>query len=136
MLRAFPLLILPLALYNAAMFGIVGVSGPRWLATELWSVTLWSGAVYALTFGTLLILLALLLLAIDILKAGRPVPMRAREHLFPVLVFFIYVAEFILIERAGTETFLIIGAIALVDVIIVTAVAIRVSPRDTTIGLG
>jgi hypothetical protein len=136
MLRAFPLLILPLALYNAAMFGIVGVSGPRWLATEIWSITLWSGAAYALTFGTVLVLFALLLLAIDILKAGRPIPMRAQDHLLPVLVFLIYVAEFVLIERAGTETFLVLGAIALVDVIAVTAVALRVSPRDTTIGLG
>lgn len=136
MLRAFPLLIIPLALYNAAMFGIVGVSGPRWLATELWSVTLWSGSVYTMTFGTLLIILALLLLGIDILKAGRPVAIRAQDHLMPVLVFLIYVAEFVMIERAGTETFFILGAIALIDVITVTAVALRVSPRDTTIGLG
>lgn len=136
MLRAFPLLIVPLTLYNAAMFGIAGVSGPQWLASELWSVSLWSGALYTLTFGTLLVFLALLLLAIDILKAGRPVPMRAQDHLLPLLVFVIYAAEFVLIERAGTETFLILGAIALVDMIVVTAVALRVSPRDTTIGLG
>jgi hypothetical protein len=135
MLAALPLMIVPLVLYNVALFGFIGVGGPQWLDTELFSLTMVSGAVWAMTYGNALIVAALVLLFVEIVKAARPGPMQIADHLFSMLIFVIFLIEFLLLPQAATDVFFILMAIAFIDVVAGFSVSIRTASRDVSIGL-
>jgi hypothetical protein len=135
LISAIPLMIVPFALYNIAMFGIVGLGGPQWLEQEVTSFAMMSGAVWSMSFGDLLIVLALLLLFVEILKATRHGPFQITDHLLSMLVFIAFLVEFLLFDRAATDVFFILMVIAFVDVIAGFSVSIRTARRDVSIGL-
>lgn len=135
MLAALPLMIVPFALYNVAMFGFIGLGGPQWLDSRIAEVTMVSGAVWTLSFGDLLIVLALVLLFVEILKATRVGPLRVFDHMLSLLVFVVFLVEFLLFASAATDVFFILMAIALIDVVAGFAVALNAASRDVSIGL-
>lgn len=135
MLAALPLMIVPFVLYNVAMFGFIGLGGPQWLDNRIAEVTMVSGAVWTLSFGDLLILLALVLLFVEILKATRPGPFRLFDHMLSLLVFVVFLVEFLLFASAATDVYFILMAIAFVDVVAGFAVALNAASRDVSIGL-
>jgi hypothetical protein len=135
MLAALPLMIVPFALYNVAMFGFIGLGGPEWLDGRIAQVTMVSGAAWTLSFGDLLIVLALALLFVEILKATRPGPFRPFDHMLSLLVFVVFLVEFLLFASAATDVFFILMAIAFVDVVAGFAVALNAASRDVSIGL-
>jgi hypothetical protein len=135
MFAAFPLMIVPFALYNVAMFGFIGLGGPEWLDSRIAEVTMVSGAVWTLSFGDLLIVLALVLLFVEILKATRVGPLRIFDHMLSLLVFVVFLVEFLLFASAATDVFFILMAIALIDVVAGFAVALNAASRDVSIGL-
>ncbi|MGH6809476.1 MAG: hypothetical protein ACREEJ_21925, partial [Ensifer adhaerens] len=79
MLAAIPLLILPFAIYNLAMLGLFG--GTAGLGAGVMSLSMLSGATWAMSFGDLLIVMALLLLFVEILKATRTGTRALMDHL-------------------------------------------------------
>lgn len=136
MLTAFPLMIVPFVLYNIAMFGIVGFGGPEWLASEVASLQMVSGAVWTLSFGDLIIVIALVMLFAEIVKATRTGPFQIVDHLLSLVVFLVFLIEFLLFQSAATDVFFILTAIAFVDVAAGFTVALRSASRDVSIGLG
>lgn len=135
MLSALPLMIVPLALYNIAMFGFIGLGGPEWLGREIASLQMMSGATWAMSVGSLLIVIALVLLFFEILKASIRNRFQVVDHLLSLLIFIVFLIEFLLIERAATDVFFILMAIAFVDVVAGFSVSIRTASRDVSIGL-
>jgi hypothetical protein len=128
MLLAIPLLAIPLVVYNLLAF----TRGDVWATTVL-TVDMVRGDQFALTAGGLLVVVSLLLLFIEILKSTRTGAGSIVDHLMSVLVFVICLVEFLLLAPAATETFFILTAMALVDVIAGFSITIRGARRDIAI---
>ncbi|GEO85680.1 hypothetical protein [Ciceribacter naphthalenivorans] len=135
MLSAIPLMILPLALYNLAMLGLFGAGGVDVLDQQLLSLSMLSGAVWVMSVSDVLILLSLVILFFEILKATMNGSGSLINHLLSMLVFIAFLVEFLLVKGAATQTFFILMTIAFIDVVGGFTVSIRSAGRDVSIGL-
>ena len=108
-----PLLGLLWLVYNAIV--LVGASSV--LERVVSSFTLPSGAVWTMRGGEVLVALGLVALYVEMLKATRTGTSSVIEHSLSVLVFVLFLVEFIIVPGAGTATFLLMTLMALLDVI-------------------
>jgi hypothetical protein len=92
-------------------------------------VRLVSGSDWTITFGDALIVLALVMLLFEVVKAARPGTKSVIDHFLSTLVFAGAVAELVMVKEAATSTFAILCAICLVDVVGGIAISIRVRRR-------
>jgi hypothetical protein len=119
----FPLLLIPVAIYNIIVFLMPGVS----LAEPLTRLTLLSGTEWPLTLSDLLLALAILLLLLEVIKGARPGAKYLTDHLLSLIVFGGAAAEFLLWPRFGTSTYFLLALLALVDFL--SGVALRTRRR-------
>src|SRR5580692_2224871 len=106
----FPLLLIPLAIYNIIVFLMPGV-----LFTDpLVKLTLMSGAEWPLTLSDILLALGIFLL-LEIIKGARPGSKYLTDHLLSLIVFGGAAAEFLLWPRFGTSPYFLLTMLALVD---------------------
>jgi hypothetical protein len=115
----FPLLLIPLAIYNIVVFLMPGVS----LTEPLVKLTMVSGADWPITLSDVLLTLGLLLLLSEIIKSARPGAKYLTDHLLSLIVFGGAAAEFVLWPRFGTSTYFLLTLLALVDFL--SGVALR-----------
>ena len=115
----FPLLLIPLAVYNIIVFLMPGVS----LTEPVLRLTLVSGAEWPITLGDMLLALGVLLLLLEIIKGARPGAKYLTDHLLSLIVFGAAAAEFLLWPKFGTSIFFLLTLLALVDFI--SGVALR-----------
>jgi hypothetical protein len=134
MLAAIPLMIVPLIGYNLVMIGLLG-GGIAELQTTIFSTSMMSGATWTMSIGDLLIVVALVLLFIEVLKATRTGPWSVIDHMLSMFVFVAFLVEFLLVRDAATQVFFILMVIAFIDVIAGFSVSIRSAGRDVSIGL-
>jgi hypothetical protein len=127
-LIAFPLLIMPFALYNMIAFLLNLEFG-----TMLFNVPLLSGRSMPVSTGDMLILFAVLLLYFEILKATRLSSKAIMDHVLSMILFLGMAFEFISVQRAATSTFLILVALSFVDVIGGFTITIRTAQRDIAV---
>ncbi|MBB3658714.1 hypothetical protein FHX15_003974 [Rhizobium sp. BK650] len=132
-MTATPLMVIPFTLYNLAILGLVGGGGISSLQNDVIVLSMLSGAVWSMTLGDLFIVVALVVLFFDILKATRNGNLI--DHMLSMLVFIAFLLEFLLVQDAATQVFFILVTIALIDVIGGLAVSIRSADRDVSIGL-
>ena len=135
MLAALPLTLIPLVLHNLGMIGVMGGGGVVGLGQIVISLQMLSGADWTMTIGDLLIVVALVFLFVEILRASRNGRGSLLNHILSMLVFIVYLVEFLLVRDAATQVFFILMTITLVDVIGGFAVAVRSAGRDVSIGL-
>src|SRR5260221_1888375 len=107
----FPLLLIPLAIYNIIVFLMPGVS----FTDPLVKLTLMSGAEWPLTLSDVLLALGVLLLMCEVIKGARPGAKYLTDHLLSLIVFGAAVAEFLLWPKFGTSTFFLLVALSMVD---------------------
>src|ERR1700678_4066398 len=107
----FPLLLIPLAIYNIIVFLMPGVS----FADPLVKLTLMSGAEWPLTLSDILLALGILLLLLEVIKGARPGSKYLTDHLLSLIVFGGAAAEFLLWPRFGTSSYFLLAMLALVD---------------------
>ena len=124
----FPLLIIPLAVYNMIAFLTPPADG--W-ATKLYTVHLLSGLDWSVTLGDAMIAGTLFLLFIEVVKATGAKSIV--DHILSFLVFGGAVAEFLLVQQAANSTFAILTAICFIDVIAGMFIRLRVSRRERQI---
>jgi hypothetical protein len=93
-----------------------------------------SGATYILTVGDSLIVLALLFLSVEVVKAARIGRGSITDHVFATMLFIAYLVEFLLLPQAATGIFVILMVIALADLVCGFAVSIRTATRDVSFG--
>jgi hypothetical protein len=115
----FPLLLIPLAIYNIIVFLMPGVS----FADPLLKLTLMSGAEWQLTLSDILLALGLLLLLLEVIKGARPGAKYLTDHLLSLIVFGCAAAEFLLWPKFGNSIYFLLSMLALVD--FVSGVALR-----------
>ncbi len=127
-----PTLVLLLIAYNIIVLTLPNLD----LATPLLTVPLISGALFSFTVSDLLIALGIVALTIEIFKATRTTSATVADHILSMLVFIIFLVQFITFDLAGTSTFLILTMMALVDVIVGFSVTIAAARRDVSFGNG
>src|SRR5229473_933951 len=107
----FPLLLIPLAIYNIIVFLMPGVS----FADPVLKLTLMSGAEWPLTLSDMLLALAILMLLFEVIKGARPGAKYLTDHLLSLIVFGGAAAEFLLWPKFASSTFFLLALLALVD---------------------
>ena len=132
-MRYLPLLVVPFLLYNAFAFLIFTDYERDFRDAFLWSMALPSGATFTLTVSTTIVMLAVFLLGIEVVKAARIGAGSIVDHVFATVLLIAFVVEFLLVRQAATGTFLMLTAIALIDLICGFAVSIRSASRDITL---
>jgi len=132
---AIPLMLIPFILYNLAMLGAFGAGGVGALETVVVSVNMMSGATWTMSIGDLFIVVSLIILFLEILKATRRSSVALMDHLFSMALFVVFLVEFLLVQGAATQIFFILMLITLVDVIAGFTVSIKSASRDVAIGL-
>ncbi len=135
MLASIPLLILPFALYNLAMTGALGAGGVAVFEETVTSLAMLSGATWRMSVGDLLIVGSLVLLFVEILKATRTSAKTLVDHILSMVLFIVFLVEFLLMAGAATDVFFILMAISFIDVIAGFTISMRTAGRDVSIGL-
>jgi hypothetical protein len=143
-LRAIPLTILAFILYNVIVLfsGLTGAdtstdgaaAARSLLASEIFSLPMMSGARWSFTWGDLILVLTLVVLFIEILKATYTTTASLVDHGLSMLIFIAALIEFLLVPQASTSVFFLILVALLIDVIAGFTIGIRVAKRD--IGFG
>jgi hypothetical protein len=126
----FPLLLIPLAIYNIIVFLMPGVS----LAEPLVTLPLMSGAQWPLTLGDVLLALGIVMLLFEVIKGARPGAKYLTDHLLSLIVFGGAVAEFLLWPRFANSTYFLLALLALTDFLSGVALRVRRAPAATTSG--
>jgi len=116
----FPLLLIPLAIYNIIVFLMPGVS----FAEPLVTVPLMSGAPWPVTLSDVLLALGILMLLLEVMKGARPGAKYLTDHLLSLIVFGGAIAEFLLWPRFASSTYFLLTLLALVDFL--SGVSLRV----------
>lgn len=129
MIAIIPLLIVLLIAYNIVVF----ITGPD-LATTLFSIDMVSGAVWSFTFADLFLVVGLVLLFIEIVKATATSQTSIINHGLSMLVFVLCIVEFIIVPEAASSTFFFITMLALLDVVAGFSVTITTARRDFAVG--
>jgi hypothetical protein len=127
-LIGFPLLIIPLVIYNMLTFLM-----PVDWNTTVWTISMMSGGVWRITASDLLIAGGLVFLFLEIFKATRHGTRAIVDHLLSTLLFIAALIEFLLVAGAATSTFALLMLMCLVDVIAGYSVSIRAAQRDYTV---
>ena len=107
----FPLLLIPLAIYNIIVFLMPGVS----LAEPIVKLTLLSGAEWPLTLSDMLLALGIILLLFEVIKGARPGAKYLTDHLLSLILFGGAVAEFLLWPRFASSTYFLLALLTLAD---------------------
>jgi hypothetical protein len=128
-LVGFPLLLIPLAIYNIIAFLFTTGFGDT-----LFTIHMMSGADLNVSTGDLLIIFSILLLFVEVLKATRFGVKAIMDHILSFIVFVAALAEFIMVKQAATPTFLLLLVICFVDVVGGFSISIRTAQRDLALG--
>jgi hypothetical protein len=123
----FPLLLIPLAIYNIIVFLMPGVS----FTDPLVKLTLVSGAELPVTLSDVLLTLGILLLLAEVIKGARPGAKYLTDHMLSLIVFGAAAAEFVLWPKFGTSTYFLLTALALVDFL--SGLALRTRRRAVAV---
>jgi hypothetical protein len=115
----FPLLLIPLAIYNIIAFLMRDVS----MTAPLFTLPLPSGATWSVTLSDTLVTLGILLLLCEVIKGARPGAKFLTDHLLSLIVFGGAAAEFVLLPQFATSTYFLLVLLALVDFL--TSIALR-----------
>jgi hypothetical protein len=107
----FPLLLIPLAIYNIIVFLMPSVS----FTDPLVKLTLMSGAEWTVTLSDVLLTLSILLLLAEVIKGARPGAKYLTDHLLSLIVFGAAAAEFVLWPKFGTSTYFLMATLSGVD---------------------
>ncbi|HEX3808355.1 MAG TPA: hypothetical protein VH000_01505 [Rhizomicrobium sp.] len=137
MLRLFPLLLIVVVIYNILVFG-GGALGHAdmgaWLAGNAVTFHMFSSANWSFTIGDFLILISLILLFVEVVKATRTTSNEIINHALSMLTFVIALVEFITLKGFATSPFFFIMCMTLFDVIAGYTISIVAAEHD--LGLG
>ena len=125
----FPLLLIPFAIYNIVAFLMPGVSWTDPVST----VHMVSTGEWSMSAGDYLIVLALIVLFGEMMKATRIGIRTVVDHGLSLLLFLAMLVEFILVKQAASGTFFLLLVISLVDVLGGFAITLRTAQRDLTV---
>ncbi len=127
-----PLFVYLLIAANVVMLG--GAPGQPMTNIILAEFGLPSGARTIVTVSDLLIIAGLIFLYIETFKATRTSVLSIVDHSLSLLVFVVFLIEYLVVDAVGNATFLILAITSLMDVIVGFTVTISTAKRDLTFG--
>jgi hypothetical protein len=130
-IRSIPLIFISLILYNVIVL-LFGVESLGNLALP--EIRMLSGGLWRFTWGDLLILITLLLLFVELVKATYTSVASLVDHGLSLLVAGACLIEFLMAAPAATSVFFLIMVTAAIDVVAGFTIGIRVAQRDLTLG--
>lgn len=89
-----------------------------------------SGATLNITWNILFVIAGICILYLEILKSTRTSYLAVIDHLLSLVVFVIFLIEFIVLKDMGSATFLILTLLSLIDVIAGFTVSLSTARRD------
>lgn len=107
----FPLLLIPLAVYNLIVFLMPSVS----FTDVLFKVPMMAGREWPVNLSDLLLALGIVLLLLEIIKGARPGAKYLMDHLLSLIVFGAAAAQFVMWEKFGNSTYFLLTLLAMVD---------------------
>lgn len=129
LLGSIPVFAFLLIAYNlAAFFGSYEMETR--LASQLFAFQLISGALFVLRVHDLLVALGVIALYIEILKSTKTSKWSVVDHALSMLVFVVFLVEFIVFKPCGTATFFILTLMTMLDVIAGFTVTLSSARRD------
>lgn len=131
-LRALPMIVISFIIYNVVVFFSADANAA--LARDVLTLPLPSGVSWTMKMSDILMLLTLILLFVELLKATYTSTASLLDHGLSMLVFVACLVEFIVYQKAATSVFFFITIATLIDVIAGYTIGIRVARRDLSIG--
>lgn len=107
----FPLLLIPLAVYNIIAFLMPSVS----VTDVLFRVPMITGEAWPVTLADLLLALGVVLLLLEVVKGARPGAKFLMDHLLSLILFGAAAAEFVMWPRFGNSTYFLLVLLAMAD---------------------
>src|SRR5215471_4240774 len=107
----FPLLLIPLAVYNIIAFLMPTVS----FTDVLFKVPMVTGEVWPVTLSDVLLALGVVLLLLETVKGARPGAKFLMDHLLSLIVFGAAAAEFVMWPKFGNSTYFLLVLLAMAD---------------------
>jgi hypothetical protein len=107
----FPLLLIPLAVYNIIAFLMPSVS----FTDVLFKVPMITGETWPVTLADLLLALGVLLLLLEVVKGARPGAKFLMDHLLSLILFGAAAAEFVMWPKFGNSTYFLLVLLAMAD---------------------
>jgi hypothetical protein len=133
-LRALPLMVIPFILYNivAVFAGSGPATGP--LNAKIFALPMMRGATWTFTWGDFILLVTLIVLFAELVKATYTSSVSLVDHGLSMMVFVACIVEFLVVNQAATSVFFLIMVASLIDVVAGFTIGIRVARRDLSIG--
>jgi hypothetical protein len=123
----------PLIGILAVLYLILAAVFDTVLGRTLFNLTLPSSAAWTFLVSDLFLVIGLFLLYLEILKSTRTGRGQIIEHIVSMVVFVGCLLMFLLVRQTGTTTFLLITAMAAIDVVAGFTVSIVAARRDMEI---
>jgi hypothetical protein len=133
-IRALPLLVVPLIIYNIVVVFAGGGPATGPLTATLFKLPMLSGSTWVFSWGDLILLITLIVLFAELVKATYTSTVSLVDHGLSMLVFVACLVEFLVVGAAATSVFFFIMMAALIDVVAGFTIGIRVARRDLSIG--
>lgn len=126
-----PLLVVPFVLYNLVVFLFFGGNPINWGA-GLFSIPMPSGMPWAVTAGDLLLVVGIIMLFIEVLKSTGTARNSIIEHMLSMVLFVVFLVEFLLVGAASSSVFFLLMVMSLIDVVAGFTVSITSASRDVS----
>lgn len=135
-MRFFPVLFVVVIIYSLIALGVGGVAHHDVSDTlaHTFVVPLFSGDKWKLSIGDLLVILGLVLLFVEIVKATRTTRRALINHGLSMVVFVIALIEFITLRGFGTSTFFFILLMCFFDVVAGYTISVVAAEHDLGVG--
>jgi hypothetical protein len=125
---AFPALAIVIAAYL-----LMAAGGDMMIDGDAYAMTLASGAEMTLRGGDIFVIAGLFALFLEMLKAARPGRASLLDLILSIATFVVALVCFLLVDYAGTATFLILTLMTLIDVIAGFSISLFAARRDLAI---
>jgi hypothetical protein len=131
---AFPLLALPVLLYNLVLMtmrgGLSSTDAATQFAAPLFTIHMTSGGAWPVSLGDLFLAAALVTLFVELLKSTNSRNVAIINHSLSMILFVGCLVEFLLLKGFSTSVFFLITLMVLLDVLAGFIVTIVASRRD------
>ena len=132
-LRAIPVTIIPFLLYFIFVMSGIDLNGSL-SGVDGWRMM--SGGAWKLTWGDVILMVTMVTLFIEILKATYTSTASLVDHGLSMVLFIIALVCFLMVPQAATSVFFLLLVALVIDVIAGFTIGIRVAKRDIGFGAG
>ena len=138
MFRLFPLLLIPIVVYNLFVFGggLFGVHDIQDLLSLNHAVSfhMFSGDTWKIGSGDIFVIVSLVFLFIEVVKSTHTTSTELINHGLSLAVFIVALVEFLMLKGFATSPFFFIVLMTLFDVIAGYTISIIAAEHDLGIG--